>query len=176
VSIVSDTPGTTRDWVRCLTDAGGVGIWLTDTAGLWPDADGVDAEAVRRAWGRVESADLILCLSVGAPVEHAELLRRLRAGPNALNVAGKCDAVAAAPGCDVAVSARTMAGLDALRRAVRDRLGFAGFDPAAAMAFTGRQRRLLHLAAAAIESGDEPAARARLKELLTGDAPGGKDG
>jgi len=35
VSIVSDRPGTTRDWVRELAVLESVPIWLTDTAGLW---------------------------------------------------------------------------------------------------------------------------------------------
>jgi tRNA modification GTPase len=174
VSIVSDTPGTTRDWVRCLADAEGVGIWLTDTAGLWAAADGIDAEAVRRAWARVESADLVVCLSVGEAPEHAELLRRIRRAANVLNVAGKCDLVEPAGGCDLAVSGRTLAGLDALRRAIRHRLGFADFDPSAAMAFTDRQGRLLSLAAEALDAGHRDVARARLSELLEGPAAASK--
>jgi tRNA modification GTPase len=169
VSIVSETPGTTRDWVRALAEADGVPIWLTDTAGLWEDADGVDAEAVRRAWERIASADLILCVTAGpADSAYHQLLRRLRAHPRVLNVAGKCDLLAPDGVAEVGVSARTLAGIGALRQAIRGRLGLGGLQPTAAMAFTERQARLLAAAAGAIDRGDPLAARSALKELLTG--------
>lgn len=171
VSIVSDSPGTTRDWVRCLADADGVGVWLTDTAGLWAAADGVDAEAVRRAWQRVQAADLVVCLTAGDPGRGGELIGRIRRAGNVLNVAGKCDTVAPGPGSDLAVSGRTLAGVDALRRAIRDRLGFADFNPAAAMAFTERQARLLGEAADALDAAGPAAGRSPLRELLEGPLP-----
>lgn len=189
VSIVSDTPGTTRDWVRTLADADGVPIWLTDTAGLSVDADPTDqarkpqrddstdlavhrdleAEAVRRAWGRIESADLIVCVTAG-PTEprHRGLLDRLRDQRQVLNVTGKCDVLAPGGVTELAVSAKTLTGIDTLRRAIRERLGFGRFDAAAAMAFTDRQARLLNAAAGALDRGDADAARSAVRELLAG--------
>ncbi len=176
VSIVSDTPGTTRDWVRTLAEAHGVPIWLTDTAGLWqPPAGGsgaaaeqIEAEAVRRAWGRIESADLVVCVTAGEQSRDDGLLARLRRQANVLNVSGKCDLFPPGAAAGLAVSAVTLAGLDELRGAIRSRLGFDGFDPAAAMAFTDRQARLLEAAAEAVECGELPQARAALRELLRG--------
>jgi len=167
-SIVSDTPGTTRDWVRFRADAAGVPIWLTDTAGLWAPRGGIDAESVRRAWRRIESADLVICLC--DPSRPADgNLQRIEKLPNVLIVAGKCDLAPPPAGCELSVSGRTMEGLAPLRRAIRRRLGFAGFDPTAPMAFTDRQGRLLHRAADALDAGNVAAARAALREMLTGE-------
>jgi len=165
VSIVSETAGTTRDWVRCAAEAEGVPVRLTDTAGLWR-TDGVDAEAVDRAWRRIERADLVLCVTSPDAGGHNDLAARLHALPRVLRVWGKCDLGAPATDVDAAVSARTGEGLAGLRRAIRDRLGFAGFDPAAPMAFTDRQAGLLAAAAEAAEAGDPSGARDCLDRLL----------
>jgi len=170
VSIVSDTPGTTRDWVRHLTDADGVPFWLTDTAGLWSAAEGIEAEAVRRAWGRVESADVVVSLTAGDAGEHAGLIDRLRGLGNVIHVSGKSDALPADASAEVTVSATAMTGIDALRGAIRRRLGFSGFDPTEAMAFTDRQAERLGAAADAIDRGDTAGARAALDDLLAGNA------
>lgn len=171
VSIVSDTPGTTRDWVRALADFGGVPAWLTDTAGLWARSNGVAAEAMRRAWERIESADVIVCV-IGPPAvgsdDHEELLCRLRGLANVLEVAGKCDLAGPLERGMLAVSARSFAGVPELRRAVRTRLGFERFDPTAAMAFTARQAALLTAAADALDRGQVRPARSALDELLLG--------
>ncbi len=170
-SVVSEAPGTTRDWVRSLTDVAGVPVWLTDTAGLWQGRRGVEAEAVRRAWQRIESAQVVICLvppGGGVEAEHAAMLSRLRGLGSVLEVAGKSDLGQAAGPAQVAVSGRSLEGLDALRDAIRRRLGFEGFDPAAPMAFTRRQAGLLTAAAEALDHGPAPQARSALATLLTG--------
>lgn len=171
VSIVSAGPGTTRDWVRTLTDADGMPFWLTDTAGLWEDAEGIDAEAVRRAWKCVESADLLICVTAGKDAEYVDLIDRLRATPNVLNVAGKCDLIPPEDRSDYAggslpVSARTLDGIEALRLAIRRKSGFDKFDPTSAMAFTDRQADLLAAAAELLDRGDLNGAKSKLKNLL----------
>jgi len=170
-SVVSEAPGTTRDWVRSLTDLAGVPVWLTDTAGLWQGRRGVEAEAVRRAWQRIESAQVVICLvppGGGVEAEYAAMLSRLRGLASVLEVAGKSDLGRAAGPAEVAVSGLSLDGLDALRDAIRRRLGFEGFDPAAPMAFTDRQAELLTAAAEALDHGPAPQARSALAELLTG--------
>lgn len=171
VSVVSDTPGTTRDWVRSLTELSGVPVWLTDTAGLWQRPRGVEAEAVRRAWQRIESAQVVICLvppGEAIEAEHGPMLSRLRGLGAVLEVAGKSDLGRPAGGAGLAVSARNLAGLDALREAIRRRLGFERFDPASAMAFTHRQAELLAAAAEAMDRGGTRAARSALAKLLAG--------
>lgn len=165
VAVVSDKPGTTRDWVCTLTDADGVPIRLTDTAGLWSEAEGIDAEAVSRAWTRIESAELVICVTAGDAIEDADLVAHLRSLPNVINVAAKCDIAESVGWADLAVSAERLIGIDALRGAIRGKLGFADFDPTAAMAFTARQAGYLNTAAEALGRGDRAGARSAMAEL-----------
>ena len=64
ISIVSSSPGTTRDAVRVDIDLGGVPVEVVDTAGIRPSGAGpVEAEGMRRAAKEVEGADLVLLVS-----------------------------------------------------------------------------------------------------------------
>lgn len=164
VSIVHDTPGTTRDWVRQIALIDGVPIWLTDTAGLWAGRGAVDAEAMRRARQCIASADLVLLLEAGRQPEVPGWLSARRL----LTVASKCDIATPQPRPALATSARTGEGLAELRRAILAEINMNRLDPAAAMAFTSRQADLLHVAAEALEVSDSDAARAALARLLEG--------
>lgn len=57
-AIVSDEAGTTRDIVEVPIDIAGVPVRLSDTAGLRETESRIEAEGVRRARVRAESADL----------------------------------------------------------------------------------------------------------------------
>lgn len=59
-SIVTDTPGTTRDAITEMVDLSGIPVILTDTAGLRASRDPIEAEGIRRARELVTSADLVL--------------------------------------------------------------------------------------------------------------------
>ncbi|APH50671.1 tRNA uridine-5-carboxymethylaminomethyl(34) synthesis GTPase MnmE [Granulibacter bethesdensis] len=59
-AIVSSQPGTTRDTIEVRLVLAGVPVTLIDTAGLRDSADSIEAEGVRRALARAESADLVL--------------------------------------------------------------------------------------------------------------------
>src|SRR4051794_29565767 len=117
-AIVSTRAGTTRDVVEARLDLGGVPVTLADTAGLRESADEIEVEGVRRARRRAEEADLILAVFAADQPPDAETLAFLRPG-TALVVANKTD-LAPAPAeigglTPLPVSARTGAGLDALR-------------------------------------------------------------
>lgn len=60
VAIVSQTAGTTRDIVEAHLDVVGFPVILADTAGLRDSDEEIEAEGIRRAVKRAESADLIL--------------------------------------------------------------------------------------------------------------------
>lgn len=62
VAIVSEHAGTTRDVLEVHLDLGGYPVTLLDTAGLREAGEGVEAEGIRRALERAESADLKLVL------------------------------------------------------------------------------------------------------------------
>jgi tRNA modification GTPase len=59
-SVVSPTPGTTRDAISAAVAFDGWPIDLIDTAGLRDSGDAVEAEGVGRARSVVESSDLVL--------------------------------------------------------------------------------------------------------------------
>ena len=162
VSIVHESAGTTRDWVRELALLGGVPIRLTDTAGLWNPPEGIDAEAVRRARRRTEQADLVLLLGAGRPIERPDWLH---AG-KLLRICAKCDVCPPIGPADAEVSAHTGEGLEALKKAILAALELDGFETAAPRAFTQRQADLLNRAADAMENADLREARDALKELL----------
>jgi len=170
VSIVTDIAGTTRDWVRSLTSVKGIPIWLTDTAGLWTSAKGIDAEAVNRAWIRVESADIIIV--VVCPEEASrqdggkKTIDRLFTRPNVIKVFNKCDIAAPAEKVDVITSATKFIGIDELRQAIVQKLGFENFSPTAPMAFTKRQLSLLTSAIDAFIKDDSANARNYLNKIL----------
>lgn len=168
ISIVHDKPGTTRDWVRELALFDGAPVFLTDTAGLWEKADGVDAEAVARARKCANDADLVLLVSAATPVERPDWLVER----NVVHVAAKCDLHDARGPAEVTVSALTGRGLGELKLAVLAGLGLADLDAAAPMAFTQRQADLLNEAAEAFERGGTEGAKGPLLALLEGQASG----
>jgi len=166
VSVVHDRPGTTRDWVRELALLDGVGVWLTDTAGIWDFPDGIGAEAVRRARHRVEQADLVLLLDAGDAVDMPQWCR----ARNCLRVRSKCDTETAPGGkSDVNVSAHTGAGLEELKKTILAAIGMSDFDPTLPRAFTQRQADLLNKAAGALEKSDSKNCE-RFIGMLLGDS------
>ncbi|MDH7515907.1 MAG: tRNA uridine-5-carboxymethylaminomethyl(34) synthesis GTPase MnmE [Bacteroidota bacterium] len=64
-AIVTDTPGTTRDYIEEAVRLEGTLVRLVDTAGLRPAADEVEREGIARAGEQLREADLI-CLVVDA--------------------------------------------------------------------------------------------------------------
>ena len=105
-AIVSPIAGTTRDLVEAVVSFDHVPVILTDTAGLRDRAaDTVEAIGVERARDMVGRADLILWL--GAPGDAPS--------GNAIRVAAKADLVPPSAQADIAISALTGQGMDALR-------------------------------------------------------------
>lgn len=60
VAITSPQAGTTRDIVEAQTVIAGLPVTFSDTAGLRETADSIEAEGVRRALARAESAHLVI--------------------------------------------------------------------------------------------------------------------
>jgi tRNA modification GTPase len=65
-AIVTETPGTTRDYLHADVPIGGVPVTLIDTAGLRETADPVEREGVRRSREIVAAADLVLFVLDGS--------------------------------------------------------------------------------------------------------------
>ena len=114
-AIVSDVPGTTRDFIEEWLDIGGWPVKLVDTAGIREAEDKVEAEGVKRTLDLAARADVVLSLS------EASFQGEVPA--NGIAVATKCD-LAAVP-CDngaIAVSALTGEGLERLKSAIAQKL------------------------------------------------------
>jgi tRNA modification GTPase len=117
VAIVAETAGTTRDVIEVTMDLGGYPLTIADTAGLRVAAEAVEAEGVRRALARAQSADLVLLLlDAGAADPMQDVPATLRAD---LTVWNKSD-LARRPG--LAVSVKTGEGLDRLVAALSDKV------------------------------------------------------
>jgi len=154
-AIVSAQAGTTRDVVELHLDLGGYPVVLADTAGLRDALDPVEAEGVRRARVRAESADLRLVVIEAGDSLTAETAALLSA--DAILVVNKIDLAAplsvdAGAAAVYPVSAMTGEGLpaliDGLTAAVRTRLEAAGAAPAITRA---RHRAALEDCRAAID-------------------------
>ncbi|MCL2243672.1 MAG: tRNA uridine-5-carboxymethylaminomethyl(34) synthesis GTPase MnmE [Treponema sp.] len=64
-SIVTEIPGTTRDWIEAWVSIEGIPIRLLDTAGLRQTADSIEKIGVERSRRLVEEAEIILYLIDG---------------------------------------------------------------------------------------------------------------
>lgn len=133
-SIVSDTPGTTRDYLEAPLVLAGIPLTAIDTAGIRTADDAIEASGVAVARRIAAHADLRLVLLDRSSALHEEDLALLREVPaeRTLLVLSKTDlppawherdVVDIPPGIvTVAVSARTGAGMEALRNAIADAL------------------------------------------------------
>lgn len=126
-AIVSAQAGTTRDVIEVHLDLGGYPVILADTAGIRDGADPIEAEGIRRARARADSADLrLLILDAGAP-EQLDGFAALR-NEATLLVWNKVD-LRDPPSEGLAVSAATGQGLGALIEALAARAeGMLGGD------------------------------------------------
>ncbi|MGD9951079.1 MAG: tRNA uridine-5-carboxymethylaminomethyl(34) synthesis GTPase MnmE [Burkholderiales bacterium] len=147
-AIVTEIPGTTRDALRESILIEGVPIVVIDTAGLRASADPVERLGIERTHQELERADLAIVV-FEAGEAHAPLAA-LPAGVARIEVYNKADlAPGFVPPADgLAVSARTGAGLDALRRRILEEVGW---RPAGESVFMARERHLLALREAAAQ-------------------------
>lgn len=141
-AIVSDQAGTTRDVIEVHLDLGGFPVTIADTAGLRESREDIEAEGIRRARARAESADLKVAVFDATlwPEMDTETLSLVDA--NTLVVLNKKDLATTLPtdtpviaGCQaLALSARSGEGLadlvSALTALVIDRLDARGAPPA----------------------------------------------
>ena len=74
-SIISSTPGTTRDFIREKLYIDGFPMDITDMAGINPDAgdDDIESQGIRRSLQKLESCDaVIFMLDASRPLEHVD--------------------------------------------------------------------------------------------------------
>ncbi len=146
-AIVTAVPGTTRDALRETIQLEGVPIVVVDTAGLRESGDEVERLGMARTRQELARADVVLVVLEAGRLEMPA--GALPEGTARITVVNKIDlfpALAAGrEGDAVHVSAKTGAGLDALRSVI---LESAGWSSRGESVFLARERHLRALNAA----------------------------
>ena len=148
-AIVNAAAGTTRDVLRENLDLDGIALELADTAGLREAGDEVEREGVRRAHGELRRADVALLVT---DAEHAQadlaLLSNLAPEVARLLLVNKIDLDGIPPHGEsrgdcrwLWASAKSGAGLDALRHELKQLAGAGGGEGA----FSARRRHVVAL-------------------------------
>ncbi|MCX5725095.1 MAG: tRNA uridine-5-carboxymethylaminomethyl(34) synthesis GTPase MnmE [Nitrospirae bacterium] len=149
-AIVTAVPGTTRDVIEESIDLDGVMIRLIDTAGLRDTDDLVEREGIKRTRTAQEEADLLLVVLDGtAPLtsDDRELLQAVSDRKhlvllNKSDLAGPGNADSALVGHPTyAISAKTGAGIDRAKSALRAQLVAGGFESAESITVTNVRHR-----------------------------------
>ena len=155
-AIVTDVPGTTRDFIEETIVLDGLPVRLVDTAGLRNSGCAVEIEGVKRSRDLAASADLVL-LTLDATRQPCREERDLASqlGPaRTLVLLNKCDQLPEAPADfillpgfeTVAVAAKTGFGLDRLAASIRSRLTTSATPPTNALVPNLRQSQALERA------------------------------
>lgn len=157
-AIVTEIPGTTRDVLREHIVVDGLPVHVIDTAGLRDTSDRIEGEGVRRARAEIARADLVLyVMDVSAAPRQAAVeadLAALHSDAAVLTVWNKIDLAEGSdpdqlrgltpssesdPSEALNISAKTGAGMDALRVRLRQA---AGYHAGEGGAFSARRRHL----------------------------------
>lgn len=155
-AIVTPFPGTTRDVLEETLNIRGVPVRLLDTAGIRETTDLVEQEGVRRSRAAMEQADLLLVLLDGSvPLEPEDRVllssghdkkvalvinkTDLQRGISSEDLQALRQTVTA--DATVWISARTGAGLDDLRDAIRNLVLRPEFEPGEAAVVTSLRHR-----------------------------------
>lgn len=125
-SIVSPTPGTTRDFLEESIEVDGLQVRLADTAGLRSANDEIEAEGISRTKTAIGSADIILLVedATNQRPQNKEVDANLvgaSAGAKTIKVMNKIDLASSihnGSGDRLRVSALTGEGIDELRQAI----------------------------------------------------------
>ncbi|MBY6211441.1 tRNA uridine-5-carboxymethylaminomethyl(34) synthesis GTPase MnmE [Microbulbifer agarilyticus] len=159
-AIVTDIAGTTRDVLREHIHIDGMPLHIADTAGLRESPDQVEQIGMQRAWDEIHSADRVLLVVDAAEVtsldpEQAwpEFTAQLPDPDKLTLVVNKLDLTDYTPGLQahsdgvpvVAISAKTGAGIDALRDHLKQCMGYQSGNEGS---FSARRRHLDALAQA----------------------------
>lgn len=171
-AIVTDIPGTTRDTVSESFSLEGVPVRLVDTAGIRESTDVVERLGIERTQRAMADADLTLVvLDASAPLTGAdrELLERTGRQGWRVVVANKSDLPRQLETGieEIAVSARTGAGLEELKRLLLRRIAPEGVAaPEAGLITSARHEALLREAREAAQKARQANSAGLPHELL----------
>jgi tRNA modification GTPase len=177
LAIVTPVPGTTRDKVQQTIQIEGVPVHVIDTAGLRHSDDAVEQIGIARAWEAIASADVVLFLHdltrmsateyIAADADIAgAIAQKVPKSVPIIDVWNKVDAASPLATTGLTLSAKTGAGLDALRHTL---LKAAGWQASSGGVFIARARHieaLRQVDAHLMEAAVHLAARAQSLDLL----------
>jgi tRNA modification GTPase len=154
-SIVSETHGTTRDYIESWISIRGIPVSLFDTAGLRTGLDPVEEEGIRRTGRIMDASDLVLYLvdaSDGLNDDDRKVLEDPKMAGRCIAVWNKIDAAATpAPAGFVPLSVATGEGFTALEDAIVEHfLGDAAATGDAAVIDSQRQKQAIETALTAL--------------------------
>ncbi len=120
-AIVSPEAGTTRDTVEATLVLDGIRYRLSDTAGIRPDASGIEKQGISRSLAALASADVAIAVfdgSVPLGPEDAEIIAATQNKP-CITVVNKCDLPVRCEAQGLLVSAATGEGVDRLKQELK---------------------------------------------------------
>ena len=171
LAIVTDVPGTTRDAIRQTINVHGVPLHMVDTAGLRESEDKVEKIGISKTWDEISKANLVLWVnSATCPesrIADPLVVTRLPKGVPQIIVINKIDLCGQKPATyagekatEVALSAKTGAGIELLRDAMLEAVGWGGRGEGIFMA---RERHLQALQTAQAHVTQASACTAQLE-------------
>ena len=173
-AIVTEVAGTTRDILRERIEIDGLAVELVDTAGLRENPDRIEAEGIRRAREALRNADGVLWIQDASAAQAEKLNEEIPQETPVIILRNKIDITGDTPGLaeedskTLNVSAKTGAGIDDLREAIRK---LAGYKDLGEGAFTARRRHVdaIVLAAEHFQRGRVALEKHKAGEMLAED-------
>jgi tRNA modification GTPase len=130
-AIVSDIAGTTRDVLREQINIDGLSLNIVDTAGLRDSSNVIEQEGVRRAYGEMQKADLIIMLRDVCDAESEHLFVEFAQDIPVMYVFNKIDLIGLTPkivenslGSSCYLSIKSGAGVDLFIHLLKKIVGF----------------------------------------------------
>jgi tRNA modification GTPase len=164
-AIVSDTAGTTRDWVSAVVKIGALKVELIDTAGLGEDAlrEAPDAAAQQLTRKLLSECDGILYVQDAAAPTSISLPQD-QPVISIFNKADLLNSLSPLLPDAIYISAKTGRNIKAIENAITTCFGALDFDPTKPIVFTARQQRILEQIQTA---SSKPEIKLLLAELTT---------
>ena len=177
-AIVSPLPGTTRDTIEQQILIGGIPVRITDTAGIRTTGNQVEQEGIRRARSAANNADVVILIADATRDDIGEL-KSIAADLGAeklLYVFNKIDLTghdAGKPSSandtrELYISAKTGAGVDALKQEIKTMVAGADISENSFIAHT-RHLNILHAVEEALEQAAQQYQHTHAPELFAED-------
>jgi tRNA modification GTPase len=151
-AIVTDIPGTTRDAIASDINLNGIPLNIIDTAGLRETDDPIEKFGIEKTWSSLEKGHIALFLveaSKGITDYEQSILGRLPTGIKRIWIFNKIDLLNSKAKLKqlnndqiVYISAKTGEGLDLLKQAILNEVGFKQNSEGSENKFIARKRHL----------------------------------